>query len=83
LRGTLLPQAQHLVEASRVAFENAQGSLGDALSARLLLLEAELDETRAVRELELARVDLETASGDVPDFPGTAARPLSTSPSGR
>jgi outer membrane protein, heavy metal efflux system len=84
LRGTLLPQAQHLVEASLVAFENAQGSLGDALSARLLLLEAELDETRAVRELELARVDLETASGDVPDFPGTAAaRPLSTSPSGR
>jgi cobalt-zinc-cadmium efflux system outer membrane protein len=63
LRGTLMPQAQHLVDATRVAFENAQGSLGDALDARLLLLEAQLDEARAIREVELARADLESALG--------------------
>jgi outer membrane protein TolC len=58
-----MPQAQHLVDATRVAFENAQGSLGDALDARLLLLEAQLDEARAIREVELARADLESALG--------------------
>jgi outer membrane protein, heavy metal efflux system len=63
LRGTLVPQARHLVEATRVAFENGQGSLAEALDAQLMLLEAQLDEARAMRELELARVDLETALG--------------------
>ena len=66
LRGTLLPQAQHLVDATRVAFENAQGSLNEALDARLLLLEAHLDEARAIREMELARADLDSAIGDAP-----------------
>ena len=64
LRGTLVPQAEHLVDATRVAFENAQGSLSDALEARLLLLEAQLDEARAIREAALARTDLDTAIGD-------------------
>ena len=63
LRGTLVPQARHLVEATRVAFENGQGSLAEALDAQVMLLEAQLDEARALRELELARVDLETALG--------------------
>ena len=63
LRGTLVPQARHLVEATRVAFENGQGSLAEALDAQVMLLEAQLDEARAMRELELARVELETALG--------------------
>ena len=63
LRGTVVPQARHLVEATRVAFENGQGTLADALDAQVMLLEAQLDEARAMRELELARVDLETALG--------------------
>ena len=63
LRGTLVPQARHLVEATRVAFENGQGTLADALDAQVLLLEAQLEEARAMRELELARVDLDTALG--------------------
>jgi outer membrane protein, heavy metal efflux system len=63
LRGTLVPQARHLVEATRLAFENGQGTLADALDARVLLLDAQLEEARAIRELELARVDLETALG--------------------
>jgi cobalt-zinc-cadmium efflux system outer membrane protein len=66
LRGTLVPQARHLVDATRVAFENAQGSLSDALEARLLLLEAQLDEARAIREAALARADLDTATGNAP-----------------
>ena len=64
LRGTLVPQARHLVEATRIAFENGQGTLGDALEARLTLLEAQLDEARAIREVELARLELQTALGD-------------------
>jgi outer membrane protein, heavy metal efflux system len=63
LRGTLVPQARHLVEASRVGFENGQGTLAEALDAQLTLLEAQLDEARAMRELELARIDLETVLG--------------------
>ena len=39
-------------------------SLSDALEARLLLLEAQLDEARAIREAALARTDLDTAIGD-------------------
>jgi outer membrane protein TolC len=63
LRGTLVPQAWHLVEATRVAFENGQGSLTEALDAQVMLLESRLEEARAMRELQLARVDLETALG--------------------
>ena len=63
LRTAVVPQARHLVEATRVSFEAGQGSLADALDARQLLLEAELDEARAVHELELARADLDTAAG--------------------
>jgi cobalt-zinc-cadmium efflux system outer membrane protein len=66
MRSALVPQAEHLVEATRLAFANAQGSMSDALEARLLLLQAQLDEARAIRELELARADLTTAVGDEP-----------------
>jgi outer membrane protein, heavy metal efflux system len=66
LRGTLVPEARHLVEATRLAYQNAQGTLGDALDARLMLLEAQLDEARALREAELARADLDSAIGDAP-----------------
>jgi outer membrane protein TolC len=61
---TVVPQARHLVDATHVAFEAGQGSLADALDARQLLLEVELDEARAVLELELARAELDTAAGD-------------------
>jgi outer membrane protein TolC len=63
LRTAVVPQARHLVDATRVSFEAGQGSLADALDAQQLLLEAELDEARAVHELELARADLDTAAG--------------------
>ena len=78
LRGTLVPQAQHLVDATRVAFANAQGSLGDALDARLVMLETELDEARAIRELELARADLESALGDTHEVSDRPAAPPDT-----
>jgi outer membrane protein, heavy metal efflux system len=71
LRSALVPQAEHLVEATRLAFANAQGSMGDALEAQLLLLQAQLDEARAIRELELARADLSTAVGEEPLAPST------------
>ena len=88
LRGALLPQAEHLVEATRVAFGNAQGSMGDALEARLLLLQAQLDDARATRELELARADLATALGEDPlaasvsGPPGTSSSRVNDGPSG-
>ena len=63
LRTAVLPQARHLVDATRVAFESGQGSLADALEAQQMLLEAGLDDARAVHELELARADLDTAAG--------------------
>jgi cobalt-zinc-cadmium efflux system outer membrane protein len=89
VRTALVPQAQHLAEAAQVAFENAQGSLSEALDARLVLLAAELDEARLHAELELARADLDAASGDawlapwlpsptsppVPDGPGAVGSP--------
>ena len=63
LRTAVVPQARHLVDATRVSFQAGQGSLVDTLDAQQQLLEAELDEARAVHELELARADLDTAAG--------------------
>jgi cobalt-zinc-cadmium efflux system outer membrane protein len=63
LRTAVLPQTRHLVDATRVAFESGQSPLADALEAQQMLLEAALDEARAVHELELARADLDTAAG--------------------
>ena len=48
--------------------------MGDALEARLLLLQAQLDEARAIRELELARADLATAVGEDPLAASIAVR---------
>jgi outer membrane protein TolC len=64
LRSEVIPRARHLVDATRLAFQNGQVTLAETLEARQVLLEAELDEARAEFEAELARVEWDVASGD-------------------
>ena len=74
VRGTLRPQAMHLVQATRLAFGAGQSSLADVLEAERMALDADVAVARLSGEADIAWTALETAVGSdlIPFSPAAA-----------
>jgi cobalt-zinc-cadmium efflux system outer membrane protein len=77
LRTTILPQAQQMVEVSRIAYEADRGDFQTMLDAERMVLNANLDYFRAVTDFSQAAADLERAIGT--DLPADAVAPVPAS----
>ncbi len=63
LRTSIVPQTDHMLEVSRVAYQTNQADLLTVIDNQRLLLDAERSFYRALNDLEQARADLERAVG--------------------
>ena len=67
LRRGVIPQAQQVFEASRIAYQSERGEASALVENQRMLLDAQLDYYRALSDLQQARADLERAVGaDLP-----------------
>ena len=63
LRTSLIPQAQQMVEAARIAYEGNRGDAMGIVENQRMALDAQLEYFRAMSDLQQARADLERAVG--------------------
>ena len=63
LRTSIVPQTDHMLAVSRVAYQTNQADLLTVIDNQRLLLDAERSFYRALNDLEQARADLERAVG--------------------
>ena len=67
LRRGIIPQAQQVFEASRIAYQSERGEASALVENQRMLLDAQLDYYHALSDLQQARADLERAVGiDLP-----------------
>lgn len=62
-RRSVIPQTQQVFEASRIAYQSERGEASALVENQRMLLDAQLDYYRALRDLQQARADLERAVG--------------------
>jgi cobalt-zinc-cadmium efflux system outer membrane protein len=65
---TIIPQAQQLLEASRVDYQSGRGDIASLVEQQHGLLETRLDYFRALAAMGEARADLDYTVGDDPAF---------------
>ena len=65
---TIIPQAQQVLDASRVDYQSGRGDIASLVEQQHGLLETRLDYLRALAAMEEARADLDYAVGDDPAF---------------
>lgn len=65
---TIIPQAQQLLEASRVDYQSGRGDIASLVEQQHGLLETRLDYFRALAAIGEARADLDYTVGDDPAF---------------
>ncbi len=71
LRTGVIPQAQQMLEAARVAYQSDRGDAAALIEHERLVLDLQLQYFHALADFHLARVDLEGAVGR--DLPTTSA----------
>jgi cobalt-zinc-cadmium efflux system outer membrane protein len=72
LKGSVLPQANHALEAAQIGYQGDRGGLLSVIESQRAAVDAELDYYGALADVERARADLERAVG-VPIHSLTAA----------
>jgi outer membrane protein TolC len=65
---TIIPQAQQVLDASRVDYQSGRGDIVSVVEQQHGLLETRLDHVRALAAMGEARADLDYTVGDDPAF---------------
>ena len=65
---TIIPQAQQVLDASRVDYQSGRGDIASLVEQQHGLLETRLDYFRALAAMGEARADLDYTVGDDPAF---------------
>ena len=77
LRTTILPQAQQILDVSRIAYQTDRGDFQALLESERMLLDGQLDYFRALSDFSQATGDLERALGT--DLPADAIASIPSS----
>ncbi len=63
LKGSVIPQASHALEAAQIGYQGDRGSLLSVIESQRAAVDAELEYDGALADFERARADLERAVG--------------------